>query len=257
MELQIFNYEDVQVRTVMRDGEPWFVAADVCTVLGIGNSRDAMNRLDDDEKDAVGITDTIGREQIATAVNESGLYSLIMTSRKPEAKRFKKWVTSVVLPAIRKTGSYLTAKPTATLSEATKTYRALYSVGRLFMDKNAAAIAANQATIKATSTDLLGMLGATHLVAEKQEIFYTPTEIASQLGLGSGPSAGHKANMLLQAAGLQRKIGADENGRNGKWEPTEEGKKLSRIFDVGKQQKKGAPVMQVKWASSVLSTLGG
>lgn len=104
-----FQFDGRGVRIIEKDGEPWFVAADVCTVLSIGNSRDAVARLDDDEKDDVGITDTIGRGQTATAINESGLYSLILTSRKPEAKPFKKWVTSEVLPSIRKTGSYSAA----------------------------------------------------------------------------------------------------------------------------------------------------
>jgi prophage antirepressor-like protein len=119
--LNIFDYEGSDVRTIIRDGEPWFVAADVCAVLGIGNSRMATDRLDDDEKDGVSITDTIGRSQTVTAINESGIYSLIMTSRKPEAKVFKKWVTSEVLPAIRRTGAYSTQqKPPTTYLTALK-----------------------------------------------------------------------------------------------------------------------------------------
>ena len=104
---QVFEHEEFgQVRVVMIDGEPWFVAADVCRVLEISNSRDAVSRLDDDEKDAVGITDTIGRQQQMTVVNEPGLYRLIFSSRKPGAKRFQRWVYHEVLPSIRKTGSY-------------------------------------------------------------------------------------------------------------------------------------------------------
>lgn len=74
--------------------------------LGIGNPSDAASRLDDDEKDALDIIDPIGRKQRLTIINESGLYSIILTSRKPGAKRFRKWVTSEVLPSIRKTGAY-------------------------------------------------------------------------------------------------------------------------------------------------------
>ncbi len=81
------------------------MAADVCAALSIANSRDAVTRLDEDEK-GVATIDTLGGRQEMATVNESGLYSLILGSRKPEAKRFKKWVTSEVLPAIRKTGSY-------------------------------------------------------------------------------------------------------------------------------------------------------
>lgn len=101
-----FDFEEQAVRVVMRDDAPWFVAADVCRVLEIGNPRDALSRLEDDEKDGVGITDTIGRNQITNVINESGLYALILTSRKPAAKRFRKWVTAEVLPALRTQGRY-------------------------------------------------------------------------------------------------------------------------------------------------------
>lgn len=101
-----FDFEGHDVRVVGTPDEPWWIAADVCEVLEIANSRDAVSRLDDDERDDVGITDAIGRVQETTVINESGLYSLIFTSRKEAAKRFKKWVTSEVLPSIRKTGSY-------------------------------------------------------------------------------------------------------------------------------------------------------
>ncbi|TPG53297.1 phage repressor protein/antirepressor Ant [Roseomonas nepalensis] len=104
-----FDFEGLAVRVVTLDDEPRFVLADICRVLEISNARDAASRLDDDEKDGVGITDAIGREQLTTVVSESGLYSLILTSRKEAAKRFKKWVTSEVLPTIRKTGGYLMA----------------------------------------------------------------------------------------------------------------------------------------------------
>lgn len=102
-------FEDPQqeeFRVIDRDGEPWFVLNEVCRKLGITNSRNAAARLDDDEKDAVQIMDGIGREQSTTIINESGLYSVILRSTKPEAKQFKKWITSEVLPSIRKTGSY-------------------------------------------------------------------------------------------------------------------------------------------------------
>lgn len=95
-----------QVRQLMIGGEPWFVAKDVCRVLGLVNSRKSTASLDDDEK-GVTNSDTPGGTQELTVVNESGLYSLIFQSRKPEAKAFKKWVTSEVLPSIRKYGYYI------------------------------------------------------------------------------------------------------------------------------------------------------
>ncbi len=101
------NTEFGEVRTMMRDGEPWFVAADVCRALDIKNNRDAVERLDDDEKGVVS-TDTPGGVQSVTIINEPGLYALVLGSRKPEAKAFKRWITHEVIPSIRKNGAYLT-----------------------------------------------------------------------------------------------------------------------------------------------------
>lgn len=112
--LTVFQNPDFgQVRTIVRDGEPWFVAADVCRALEIKNNRDALAKLDSDEK-GVALTDTPGGAQKMTIVNEPGLYSLVLGSRKPEAKAFKRWITHEVIPAIRKTGQYST-KPTITI----------------------------------------------------------------------------------------------------------------------------------------------
>lgn len=100
------QFEGHQVRIVTDDaGIPWFVAADVCSALALGNSSQALTRLEADEKGVIS-TDTPGGRQSMTTVNEPGLYSLILSSRKPEAKRFKRWVTHEVLPAIRRTGRY-------------------------------------------------------------------------------------------------------------------------------------------------------
>lgn len=106
--IEVFDNEEFgSIRTTMINGEPWFVAADVCKALEIKNSRDAMTRLDDDEKD-VALTDTLGGAQTSTVVNESGLYALVLGSRKPEAKAFKRWITHDVIPSIRKHGAYIT-----------------------------------------------------------------------------------------------------------------------------------------------------
>jgi prophage antirepressor-like protein len=112
-QLQIFQTEDHrEFRTVSIDGEPWFYGIDVCNALEIKNPSDAYARLDGDDLGQTEGVDTRGRKQTFTIVNESGLFSLILRSDKPEAKRFKRWITSEVLPSIRKTGSYSTgAKP--------------------------------------------------------------------------------------------------------------------------------------------------
>ena len=101
----IFQYENFKVRTFSKNGEIWFVAKDVCDILGIKNSRDALSRLSNDEK-GVAPTDTLRGKQKLAHVNEFGLYNLIFESRKKEAKDFKRWVTHEVLPSIYKTGGY-------------------------------------------------------------------------------------------------------------------------------------------------------
>lgn len=102
-----FNYNSNQIRIIVKDGEPWFIAKDVCDILEISNSRDAISRLDDDEKD-VAIADTPGGMQSMTVISESGVYALIFTSRKPEAENFKRWIRKEVIPSIRKHGAYMT-----------------------------------------------------------------------------------------------------------------------------------------------------
>ncbi len=113
-ELQKFMYSNNEVRVISRDGEPWFVAADVCRAMEIGNPTQACARLDDDEKSTTLISNESAATgmNIAVIVNEPGLYSLVLGSRKKEAKQFKRWVTHEVIPAIRKHGGYLTKEAT-------------------------------------------------------------------------------------------------------------------------------------------------
>ena len=109
-ELQIFeNVEFGKVRMLVKGGEPYFVGKDVAEILGYSNTRDALAKhVDDEDKNTVVIRDGIQGNPNLTIINESGLYSLILSSKLPDAKKFKRWVTSEVLPAIRKTGSYST-----------------------------------------------------------------------------------------------------------------------------------------------------
>lgn len=106
-ELQVFNNEQFgEVRVFIKDDDYWFLAKDIATILEYRTSNDMTRILDDDEKDTQ-IVRTLGGEQEMVVINESGLYSAILKSRKPEAKQFKKWVTSEVLPTIRKHGAYM------------------------------------------------------------------------------------------------------------------------------------------------------
>lgn len=114
--IQVWNYESSEVRTVQVNGEPWFVGKDVATVLGYSNTRDAIARhVDEEDKAGVGIHDGSQMREVVV-VNESGLYSLVLSSKLPNAKKFKRWVTSEVLPSIRKHGSYSVQSQFADLS---------------------------------------------------------------------------------------------------------------------------------------------
>lgn len=110
-QLQVFNNTEFgQVRTMMIDGSPWFLAKDVCECLDINNSRQALARLDSDEKNSVILNDGTPGNPEKGIVNEYGLYSLVLSSRKPSAKAFKRWITHEVIPAIRKHGAYMTGE---------------------------------------------------------------------------------------------------------------------------------------------------
>ena len=136
--LQVFSYEGQQVRTVEKDGESWFVAKDVCDILEISKYRDAISKLDNDERMSVKV-DTLGGIQNMTAINESGLYALVFRSNKPEAKNFSRWVRREVLPQIRRTGAYI---PDAALKGVANRYaifddklteRIVHPLGILFL----------------------------------------------------------------------------------------------------------------------------
>lgn len=125
-ELQVFqNAEFGSVRTATIDGEPYFVGKDVATILGYSNPRDAISKHVDDEDKGVAKCDTLGGRQEILFINESGLYSLILRSQLPAAKRFKRWVTSEVLPAIRRHGMYATEELIANPDLAIAAFQAL------------------------------------------------------------------------------------------------------------------------------------
>lgn len=119
-ELQVFHNAFGNVRIILQDNEPWFVAKDVCECLEINNSRQALSRLDADEKADVILNDG-SQNRNMNIVNEYGLYSLVLSSRKPEAKEFKRWITHDVLPSLRKYGTYSMDIP-KTLPDALKAY---------------------------------------------------------------------------------------------------------------------------------------
>ena len=176
MELQIFQNSGFQIRGGLIDNEPYFVAKDVCEALSIEKYRDAVARLDDDERGSL-VVDTLGGKQEMTALNESGLYSLIMTSRKQEAKEFKKWVTKEVLPSIRKHGIYATD---TTIESMIRNPDFAIQLLTTLKEEKAARVEAerrNAVLMHATKT-------------------YTATEIAKEIGLKSAIALNNKLSDL-------------------------------------------------------------
>lgn len=142
-DIQIFNYQNNEVRTVEMNGEPWFVLKDVCEVLGISHITDTAKRMDEDEVGQTEVTDSMGRKQSTYIINESGLYNVILRSDKPEAKPFRKWVTSEVLPSIRKHGAYMTPETLQAAILNPDTLIQLCQQIKAGQDKNAVLTAAN------------------------------------------------------------------------------------------------------------------
>lgn len=241
-----FSFNDIELR-VIDDGKgvPWFVAMDVARQLDYSETEAMTRRLDDDEKQTRQIVG-FSRRGI-TLINESGLYSAILGSSKPEAQRFKKWVTSDVLPEIRKTGGYQAQppEPIKATADAAKLFRPMFQIARLIgCDKNAAAISANQAVNAVSGTNLLSLLGKTHLEAENQDaLFFTPTELGKRIEMSA-----RAFNLLLAEAGMQAK-------RGDAWEVMDPGKEFARILDTGKKHGSGVPIQQIKWSATVLPLL--
>ena len=181
--LQIFNNDRFgQVRIVPVDGELMFVAKDVCDCLEITKHRDAISRLDSDER---------GKQDIA-AINEYGLYNLVLSSRKPEAKEFKRWITHDVIPAIRKTGSYSMAIP-QTLPEALRAY-----ANEVESHNATKAIVAQQEQQIAEFKPVKDYVDK--ILSSKSCL--TITQIAADYGMSA-----QELNKILHEAGLQRKVG--------------------------------------------------
>lgn len=183
-EINVFNYEANEVRTVEKNGEPWFVLKDVCSVLELSNPTIVAQRLDSDERTKF----NLGRQGLTTVINESGLYSVILRSDKAQAKPFRKWVTSEVLPSIRKTGGYkikqeqsdLKAQMLKTREENVKIRKAqlMYKLSREVQ------IPTYKAVLQSHITELLA--GEMLLPLPKLErLTYSAKEIGERLGISA------------------------------------------------------------------------
>lgn len=194
-----------RIRAALTDGEAWWVAADVAAVLDLGNPRSSLALLDDDEK-GVHTMDTPGGRQNVTTVNESGLYSLILRSRKPEAKAFKRWITHEVLPAIRRTGSYNVAEAYTvprTLPEALRAYAAEVESH----ETTRAALA--EASDKADSWDVLAEAQGDYSLREAAQILDRDPHIST----GQNRLARHLRHIGWTDGGGQPYQAQVDNGR--------------------------------------------
>lgn len=170
VEVYRFPATGADVRTVVIDDEPWFVARDVCAVLDISNGRMAVSRLDADGVSTTDVIDSMGRTQQASIINEAGLYELIFQSRKPEAKAFRRWVTSEVLPALRRTGRYEVA-PALPKSYA----EALRELASTVEERDAVKAELAIAAPKADSFDAYQSADGTHSFSEVAKMLHAET----------------------------------------------------------------------------------
>ena len=183
-EIQIFkNDEFGQVRTTTINGEPWFVGKDVADILGYSNPRDALAKhVDDDDRNTVAIRDGKGNPN-QTIINESGLYALIIGSKLPAAKKFKRWVTSEVLPSIRKTGSY-TVDPLQKQRLEVDLNNSRANVAALWLEiGNLATPEYKQVCSSYASSVLAGGKEVIPLPECKIDRYYSAAEIADALGI--------------------------------------------------------------------------
>ena len=242
-----FQFDGHSVRVVSLDGEPWFVGKDICDVLGYANPNKSMGDHCKGVTKRYPIIDSLGRTQEARVLSEPDVLRLIVNCNLPAAQAFERLVFEEILPTIRKTGSYSMPgkRPVETATEALKLTPLAVKAARAFgLDKNAAAISANQLVRKLTGVNLLEDFGHTHLEAENQDALYiTATELGKRIGMSA-----QKVNLLLAGAGFQMK-------RGDVWEVLEAGKDFARIFDTGKRHGSGVPIQQIKWSPNVLPLL--
>lgn len=193
-ELQLFNFENNQVRTLLINDEPWFVGKDVAEILGYSKARNAIStHVDDDDKKGAPIQGDLGGTQEMTVINESGVYALVFGSKLPSAKKFKHWVTSEVLPTLRKTGGYTMPK---TYLEALKAFTAEVEKNEMLsLENKIQTQQINELKPKADYTDRI--LKTTDLM--------TTTQIAKDYGMSA-----KQFNALLHDYKVQFK-------QNGQW----------------------------------------
>lgn len=265
-ELQIFNNPEFgEVRTVNIDGEPWLVGKDVATALGYVDTFGALKKHVDDEEIQNCQNDSFESPRGMTIINESGLYSLVLSSKLPTAKKFKRWVTSEVLPTIRKTGSYSIPKVTPNPHYRTRMIgTAVRDVGKT-AEALEKVFGCRHGMALATASSMVGeaygidMTPVQRLIpAEDNPGTLSPSQIAESLGLFNkqGNPDAQTVNRMLQSCGLQDKP-RDTSGanlKNAKWFLTEEGKFYGEQKPMD-NKRTGYRGYQICWNADVLSLL--
>jgi prophage antirepressor-like protein len=244
-----FKYQEKEIRIVEdSEGNPWWVAKDVCDALGIKNPSQAIEFLDDDERSMF----NIGRQGEVNIISESGLYGLITNSRKEEAKSFQRWVRKDVLPSIRKTGSYsLPDHEPETLVPVSREFKAAVAIARAAgLKGNQAVLCANKAVRRIMGVNTLEIINATHLICEEQEIHLTASDLGKLLGL-----SGQKANRLLESHGLIESFRDHKNRL--KWRSTAKGSPFTVLKDTGKKLSDGTPIQQMFFLESIKTQIEG
>jgi hypothetical protein len=227
-ELQVWNYNEHEIRTVTKDGEPWFVAKDVTDVLELDST--AARRVDEVDK-GVHSVQTPGGLQPMVIVNESGMYSLVLGSRKVEAMAFKRWVTGTVLPSIRKHGSYI-------LPSSKNVYGILRGLVDDLERQDQEIARAHQRIDKVVQ----GM-PALPVPENAQDEYVTPTQLGKMFAVRE---SGQSVNKMLQRAGLQYRVG-------GEWIPNDKGKTYAKTIPV--QLESGKCVYQLHWQRKVVDMI--
>lgn len=233
-----FSFESHEVRTILDGENLYWVGKDVCLALGYANPSDAIKQHCKGVAKRYPLLTTGGKQDVR-ALDEPDVLRLIVSSNLPEAQRFERWVFEEVLPSIRKTGNY-TAPKAAPADRPTKVFPEYFRIAKMIgLDKNAAALSANQATHKKTGENVLALMGITHL--ETEQPWFTSTELGKRIDV-----SGRQFNLLLLESGLQTKEGDH-------WLPTDAAKGLCRFFDTSKRHMDGTVVQQLKWSGDVLN----
>ena len=242
-----FQFETHALRVQVDDaGQPWFNANDVCAALELANPRDALAKhVDSDDVAKRDIIDSLGRVQLASFVNESGLYALILGSTKDAAKRFKRWVTSEVLPSIRKTGTYavtpVTALPAPTQDRVSSLLLIGDAVAKVPGVKAGIAMAATLTCIQENTGLVIETLRRALPAANEP----TCSHNATQLGKLAGSSA-KATNQRLALLGFQFRNERDE------WELTDAGKAWAEAMPFSRNGHSG---YQILWNPAVVDQL--